>query len=180
VNVSIAARAGLLQRRTFIGAVLVVAVVAPLAYWGWRSAQPREILLNCSVAEPRVASVASTGGVTFRPAARLESGFTISYSEEFSVGPFWTLAWNSSRPGLAAVFLYDAGVRAVGADPPSANEAGRVDFWWNPVAEPNKEPVADSPWSKTVDILRPGRFCVTLLETPGSASDWTVTITERP
>jgi len=181
MSVSTAARAKLLQGRTLIGLALVVAVVAPLAYWGWRSSQPREVLLNCSVAQPRVASVASSGAVTFRPAARVESGYAISYSEEFTVGPFWTLAWNSSRPGLNALFLYDAEVGATAADPASANEAGRVDLWWNDlITEPNKEPVADSPWSKTVDVSRPGRFCVTLLETPGAASSWTVTITDKP
>ena len=93
----------------------------------------------------------------------------------------WAMAWNSSRPGLHALFLYDAGVATNAADPASANEAGRVEIWWNDlVTEPNKEPVADSPWSKTADFARPGRFCVTLLETSGSASNWTVTVTDKP
>ena len=92
-----ATRASVLWRRTVIGSALVLAVVAPLAYLGWRTVQPREVLLNCSVASPRVSSVASRGVVTFRPAARYESGFVISYSEEFSAGSVWTLAWNSSR-----------------------------------------------------------------------------------
>jgi hypothetical protein len=179
VSIRTGTRARVLQHRTVIGSVLVVSVVAGLAYW--RFVQPREVLLNCSVAAPRVAGLASPGVVTFRPDVRFESGFAISYSEVFSVGPSWAIAWNSSQPGLRALFLYDAGVATNAADPASANEAGRVEFWWNDlITEPNKEPVADSPWSKAVDVARPGRFCVTLLETPGSASNWTVTVTDRP
>jgi hypothetical protein len=78
------------------------------------------------------------------------------------------------------VFLYDAGVALTDHEPQVANATGRVEFWWNDlVAEPNAEPVADSPWSRTVDVSRPGRFCVTLLETSGSASDWTVMIRDK-
>ena len=176
-----AARGRLSQQRALIASVSVVAVVGLLAYMGPRSVQPPGVLLNCSVAAPRVAGSASAGAVTFRPAARLESGFAISYSEEFSAGAVWTLAWNSSRPGLTALFLYNAGVNATAADPKSANEAGLVQFWWNDViTEPNKQPVADAPWSSTVDFSQAGRFCITLLETSGSASDWTVTITDKP
>jgi hypothetical protein len=179
VNVRRGTRERVLQRRTVVGSVLVVSVVTGLAFW--RFVQPREVLLNCSVAAPRISGMASPGVVTFRPGARFESGFAISYSEVFSAGPSWAIAWNSSRPGLRAVFLYDAGVATTAADAGSANEAGRVEFWWNDlITEPNKEPVADSPWSKTVDLARPGRFCVTLLETSGSASNWTVTVTDKP
>jgi hypothetical protein len=79
------------------------------------------------------------------------------------------------------MFLYEAGGGLTNRDPGIANETGRVDFWWNELATgPNMEPVADSPWARTVDVSRPGRFCVTIIETSGSSSDWTVTITDKP
>jgi len=181
VSLPAAARPGLVRHRTLIAAVALVGVVAPLAYLGWRALQPRdELLLNCSVAVPRVAGLASPGGVTFRPAAPLVLGFTISYTDSFEVGPQWTLAWKSSRPGLRAVFLYDAAVDLSERAPHVANAIGEVDFWWNEIVPAgNNEWAADNPWAKTIDGPRAGRYCLTILETAGSLSDWTVTITEK-
>jgi hypothetical protein len=165
---------------TVIAPVLLVAVVASLAYLGWKALQaPDEVLLNCSVAAPRVAGVASPGGVTFRPDAPLESDFTISYTDTFDVRPEWTLAWRSDRPGLRAVFLYDAAVEPTDRAPHTANETGQVEFWWNEIVPAeNNESVADNPWTKTIDRAPAGRYCLTILET--AQSDWTVTIADRP
>jgi hypothetical protein len=182
--VSLAPAAGprLIRRATVIAPVLLVAVVAPLAYLGWQAVQTRdEALLNCSIAAPRVAGVAYPGGVTFRPAARIASGLTISYTESFDVGAQWTLAWRSDRPGLLAVFLYDATVELSERTPRAANETGQVDFWWNEIVPAENNTWADdNPWTKTIDGPRAGRYCLTILETPARESDWTVTIADRP
>ena len=169
-------------RRAVIAAIVLVAVTVPLADLGWQAVRARdEVLLNCSVAAPRVAGVASERGVTFRPAARLEAGFSISYTDTFEVGPEWTLAWRSDRPGLRAVFLYDALVELSDRAPHAANEMGQADFWWNEIVPAeNSAWVADNPWTKTIDRADGGRYCLTILETARSQSDWTVMISGGP
>ena len=178
-----ATRGILVRRRTVVGSLLAVAIVAPLAYWGWRALQPRdELLLNCSVAAPRVAGIASPGVMTFRPSARVAAGFAVSYTEGFDLGQRGSLAWKSDRPGLRALFLYESTVALADREPTAANKVGEVDFWWNELI-----PTAgtsgwsdDGPWSKTIDDLGPGRYCLTILETAGSDADWTVTVTNNP
>ena len=111
---------------------------------------------------------------------RFEYGFAISYLEDFSVGTEWMLAWNSTRPGLVALFLYEAGDPPPPTDPRVANASGRVEFWWNEIVSSNAAPIPDGPWTSTVDVSQAGRFCITILEMSGSVSDWTVTVTGTP
>ena len=178
-----ATRRILVRHRTVVGSLLALAIVAPLAYWGWRARQPRdELLLNCSVGAPRIAGTASPGVMTFRPSARVAAGFAVSYTEGFDLGQRGRLAWKSDRPGLRALFLYESTVALADRKPAAANKVGEVDFWWNELI-----PTAgtsgwsdDGPWSKTIDDLGPGRYCLTILETADSDADWTVTVTNNP
>lgn len=79
------------------------------------------------------------------------------------------------------MFLYDAGVALTDHDPQVANTTGRVEFWWNDlVLPPTGEAVSDAPWTRTIDVSVAGRYCVTILETSGSGSDWTVMVTDKP
>jgi len=178
-----ATRGILVRRRTVVGSLLALAIVAPLAYWGWRALQPRdELLLNCSLGAPRIAGIASPGVMTFRPSARVAAGFAVSYTEGFDLGQRGRLAWKSDRPGLRALFLYESTVALADRKPAAANKVGEVDFWWNELI-----PTAgtsgwsdDGPWSKTIDDLGPGRYCLTILETADSDADLTVTVTNNP
>ena len=178
-----ATRGILVRRRTVVGSLLALAIVAPLAYWGWRALQPRdELLLNCSLGAPRIAGIASPGVMTFRPSARVAAGFAVSYTEGFDLGRRGSLEWKSDRPGLRALILYESTVALADREPTAANKVGEVDFWWNELI-----PTAgtsgwsdDGPWSKTIDDLGPGRYCLTILETADSDADWTVTVTNNP
>jgi len=118
----------------------------------------------------------------FRPSTRVAAGFAVSYTEGFDLDRRGSLAWKSDRPGLRALFLYESTVALADREPAAANKVGEVDFWWNELI-----PTAgtsgwsdDGPWSKTIDDLGPGRYCLTILETAGSDADWTVTVTNNP
>jgi len=169
------------RRHWLIAATGTVVVGALLAYWGWQSLQPREeVQLNCAVGPAQSSGARKGDSTTFRPSTRLESGFAISYTEPFAVGSSWKLTWDSPRPGLRAVFLYDAMTQLTDTRPHIANTTGNMAIWWNEIGTgPSGGTIADAPWAKTVERTGPGTYCLTILETSASWSDWTVTITEQ-
>jgi len=157
----------IIRRHLFVVSISTVLVGALLGYSAWRSLQPREeVQLNCVVGPPQSSGALTGDGITFRPSTRLESGFAISYTEPFAVGSTWKLAWDSPQPGLRAVFLYDATTQLIDTRPHIANVTGSVAIWWNDiVTASNGDTIADAPWATTFERTRPGKYCLTILET---------------